>query len=132
MEKFFEKLVSEVRANPQGTALCLVLLLVTLWFTSSPAGGGEKKKKNEVKKNASLPPLTVEEVAKHSTEQDGWVIIDDQVYDVTEYNHPGGDDAINRWLGRDASKPFKGSQHGPDVKDMLGTPMLPCLGPLVK
>ena len=131
MEKFFEKLVSEVRANPQGTALCLVLLLVTLWFTSSPGGGGEKKKKNEAKKNAPLPPLTVEEVAKHSTEQDGWVIIDDQVYDVTEYNHPGGD-AINRWLGRDASKPFKGTQHGPDVKDMLGTPMLPCLGPLVK
>lgn len=37
--------------------------------------------------------FTKEEVAKHDTEDDCWMIIHNKVYDVTEYvgEHPGGE-----------------------------------------
>eukprot|EP01117_Protostelium_nocturnum_P002097 TRINITY_DN1273_c1_g1_i1.p1 TRINITY_DN1273_c1_g1~~TRINITY_DN1273_c1_g1_i1.p1 ORF type:complete len:343 (+),score=105.25 TRINITY_DN1273_c1_g1_i1:162-1190(+) len=52
---------------------------------------------------------TVEEVAKHKTESDGWVIIEGEVYDISEFLelHPGGKKILKPYLGRDASNAFK-------------------------
>ncbi|KAG2015835.1 acyl-CoA dehydrogenase, variant 2 [Coprinopsis cinerea AmutBmut pab1-1] len=51
---------------------------------------------------------TVEEVAKHNTKDDVWVIIDGQVLDVTNFlaDHPGGEKAILLYAGRDATEEF--------------------------
>jgi cytochrome b involved in lipid metabolism len=65
---------------------------------------------------------TREEVAKHNTETDLWIILKDQqtaefrVYDLTPYvdEHPGGP-AIMRNAGGDASEGFFDSQHTPSV-----------------
>jgi len=40
----------------------------------------------------SLKSFTRKEVAAHNTATDNWIIIDDLIYDVTEYwrVHPGG------------------------------------------
>lgn len=37
-------------------------------------------------------PLTGQEVAKHSTQEDCWVVVHGKAYDVTEFlpEHPGG------------------------------------------
>jgi len=45
---------------------------------------------------------TKEEVAKHNSSDDCWLIVDDKVYDVTSFveSHPGGD-AIFSKAGKD-------------------------------
>merc|ERR1719301_262995 len=59
---------------------------------------------------------TLAEVAKHNTEQDCWVVVNDQVLDVTSFlkDHPGGELAIVTFAGKDASEEFN-MIHPPDV-----------------
>lgn len=62
-------------------------------------------------KNVGLkeyPAISREEVSKHCTEDDAYVIIDDYVYDVSHFGekHPGGD-VIYELAGKDASLPFR-------------------------
>merc|ERR1712137_326182 len=49
--------------------------------------------------------LTVDAVAGHNTESDCYVIIDDHVYNVTDFlpDHPGGKRAIMLYAGKDAT-----------------------------
>jgi flavocytochrome c len=51
---------------------------------------------------------TQDEIAKHNTEKDCWVIVNGQVLDVTKFmhEHPGGKKAILLFAGRDASEEF--------------------------
>jgi uncharacterized protein with NAD-binding domain and iron-sulfur cluster len=51
---------------------------------------------------------TVEEVAKHNTENDAWVIYKDTIYDITKFikEHPGGK-IIIKALGKDLTKVWK-------------------------
>ena len=74
--------------------------------------------------------LSAEEVAKHNTAQDCWVILGGKVYDVTDFldDHPGGKKAILVYAGRDATEEFE-MLHAPNVlKKYL--PAEACLGKL--
>lgn len=64
--------------------------------------------------------FTAEQVAKHNTSDNLWLIINDKVYDFTEYLpfHPGGE-AMLRNAGRDSTLGFSGPQHQPRVWDMV-------------
>merc|ERR1712166_747635 len=57
-----------------------------------------------------------EEVAKHTTKDDCWVILDGKVLDVTNFlsEHPGGELAILTFAGKDATEEFN-MIHPPDV-----------------
>merc|ERR1712137_1478915 len=59
---------------------------------------------------------TKEEVAKHTTKGDCWVILNDKVLDVTNFlsQHPGGELAILTFAGKDATEAFN-MIHPPDV-----------------
>ena len=74
--------------------------------------------------------LSAEEVARHNTAQDCWVILGGKVYDVTDFldDHPGGKKAILVYAGRDATEEFE-MLHAPNVlKKYL--PAEACLGKL--
>ncbi|KAF2494369.1 putative cytochrome B2 [Lophium mytilinum] len=52
--------------------------------------------------------LNASEVAKHDTRESCWVIIEGQVYDVTDFldEHPGGPSIILRYGGKDATEEY--------------------------
>lgn len=54
---------------------------------------------------AGVGNFTPTEVAKHSSSEDAWLIIDGKVYDVTDFDHPGGDVLLS-YAGQDASEVF--------------------------
>merc|ERR1719414_1908394 len=59
---------------------------------------------------------TMEEVAKHTTKGDCWVVLHGDVLNVTNFlpNHPGGELAILTFAGKDATAEFD-MIHPPDV-----------------
>merc|ERR1719447_1889004 len=60
--------------------------------------------------------ITMDEVSKHTTNTDCWVVVNGEVLDVTKFikEHPGGELAILTFAGRDASEEFN-MIHPPDV-----------------
>merc|ERR1719443_2063195 len=60
--------------------------------------------------------ITMAEVAKHTTKESCWVVVNGQVLDVTKFlkDHPGGELAILTFGGKDATEEFN-MIHPPDV-----------------
>ncbi|MEW6611012.1 MAG: cytochrome b5-like heme/steroid binding domain-containing protein [Patescibacteria group bacterium] len=52
--------------------------------------------------------LSEDEITKHDTPQDCWMVIEENVYAVTAYKnlHPGGAQAITSYCGTDATQAF--------------------------
>ncbi len=75
--------------------------------------------------------LTPEIVSQHNKKDDLWVVLNGQVYDLTDFlpNHPGGQKIIIRYAGKDATKIFV-PIHPPDTIEKF-IPPEKHLGPLV-
>jgi L-lactate dehydrogenase (cytochrome) len=43
----------------------------------------------------STPTISVEEMKKHSNDKDCWIVVNDTVWDITDFvpSHPGGNDS---------------------------------------
>ena len=80
--------------------------------TQAPAK--EEPKGSDAK--AGVKTFDLAEVAKHNTKDDVWVVVNDQVLDVTSFlpDHPGGEKAILLYAGRDATEEFN-MLHDPKV-----------------
>ncbi|KAF8203685.1 FMN-dependent dehydrogenase-domain-containing protein [Pholiota molesta] len=65
-----------------------------------------------------MAPLTLDQVAQHNSKSSCWVIIQNKVYDVTEFldEHPGGAAIILKYAGRDATAVYE-PIHPPDALD---------------
>lgn len=72
--------------------------------------------------------FTLEEVSKHNSSDDCWMIFDDKVYEVTGFipMHPGGE-AILQGCGKDATTLFEtrpmgsGTPHSQNARDKRET-----------
>merc|ERR1719491_791096 len=88
--------------------------------TKAPKATKEKKEKKEKKVKSGGGGgdggLTLEEVAKHTTQGDCWVAVNGDVINVGAFlgEHPGGELAILTFAGKDASEEFN-MIHPPDV-----------------
>lgn len=82
-------------------------------FYNSPAGSPGSSAAAAAPSGTSY---TVEEVAKHNTDTDCWVILHGLVYDVTDFldDHPGGKKAIMIYAGKEASEEFD-MLHKPEI-----------------
>ena len=65
---------------------------------------------------------TTEEVKKHNTKDDCWLIIRGRVYNVTEFLsiHPGGSSIVVSVGGQDATEYFD-ELHKPDILEEVGS-----------
>merc|ERR1712159_885323 len=63
-----------------------------------------------------MSAYTMDEVSKHTSKTDCWVVVDSQVLNVTNFlkDHPGGELAILTFGGKDATEEFN-MIHPPDV-----------------
>ncbi len=130
-KKPFAKAVQSKSDNPRlffVGLVCVILLYIyrALLLSSSSSKSKKKKKKEEMVVVDKTREISAEEVRKHNSVDDLWIIIDKKVYDVTEYaeEHPGGVAAIAKNAGGDASKGFRGPQHPSRVFDIVDDYMI--------
>nr|MBA4404805.1 hypothetical protein [Nanoarchaeum sp.] len=95
--------------------LITILLVFALFVTSCTSDTTPVTDNTE-----DLPAATsytIQEVSNHNTEQDCWLVIENKVYDVTDYipNHPNN--KILDGCGKDATQMF--SKHPASAKEKL-------------
>ncbi|EQL00985.1 flavocytochrome c [Ophiocordyceps sinensis CO18] len=77
----------------------------------APAEGGAQASKPNDPKSFKVPDneFSMEEVAKHNTKEDLWVVVKGVVMDLSNWldEHPGGPQAIMNFMGRDATEEFE-------------------------
>mmetsp|Transcript_49812 Transcript_49812/g.117144 ORF Transcript_49812/g.117144 Transcript_49812/m.117144 type:complete len:131 (+) Transcript_49812:57-449(+) len=76
---------------------------------------------------ADAAAFTIEEVEKHNNRTDAWIVLNGEALDVTNWIplHPGGEQTISAFLGKDAStewnmihQPGTVERHGRFVKKL--------------
>ena len=83
---------------------------------SASTVGQSKQQKPAAKEKPPQKEYTLDEVAKHNTEADCWVVVNGAVLNATSFlnKHPGGKEAILLYAGKDATEEFN-MLHKPDV-----------------
>lgn len=103
----------------------LVILFLLSKFTVQDRRTTSSSKSSTSSNKKPVPvrpegPFSLEEVGKHNTREDCWIVVDGSVYDVTTYvdDHPGGDSILNN-AGKDSSEGVHGPQHPVSMYDVL-------------
>ncbi|XP_068629944.1 cytochrome b5 [Battus philenor] len=65
--------------------------------------------------------ITLDEVKKHRNKKSVWMVIHNDVYDVTSFleEHPGGEDTLLEAAGKDATEAFEDVGHSNDARELL-------------
>lgn len=109
-----------------------LISLLTILSLVAFSGCGEPEQESTPPEDVSDPFTTLftyEELAKHNTPESCWLLVEGNLYDVTQYvpSHPGGE-AILKGCGLDATEIFNSvEKHTDTANTMLETYLL---GPL--
>ncbi|XP_066156562.1 cytochrome b5-like isoform X2 [Euwallacea fornicatus] len=62
-----------------------------------------------------------EEIKKHNNKNSTWFVINNDVYDVTEFlnEHPGGEEVLIEQAGKEATESFEDVGHSSDAREMM-------------
>ncbi|KAK8584975.1 hypothetical protein V6N13_138917 [Hibiscus sabdariffa] len=65
--------------------------------------------------------FTLSQVAQHKSKKDCWLVIDGRVLNVTKFQeeHPGGEEVLIEWAGKDATQAFKDIGHSKSAQKLL-------------
>jgi len=65
--------------------------------------------------------FTLEEVAGHNSKKSAFLLIHNNVYDITKFleEHPGGEEVLLEEAGKDASEAFEDVGHSTDARDLM-------------
>eukprot|EP00744_Colponema_vietnamica_P010221 GILI01014470.1.p1 GENE.GILI01014470.1~~GILI01014470.1.p1 ORF type:complete len:120 (-),score=28.31 GILI01014470.1:131-490(-) len=101
--------------------------------TVAPSAGRQDRMAEEKTKMdpKNLPLYTKEEVAKHNTVEDFWVIIMNKVYHLPAYvveAHSGGDIILDA-AGKDATHTFEDGPHGEYAREELASHLIGKIAP---
>jgi len=68
-----------------------------------------------------LKKFTKKEVETHKDKKSTWIVIHDNVYDVTEFleEHPGGEEVLLEQAGKDATENFEDVGHSTDARTLM-------------
>uniref|UniRef100_A0A3B3X0S7 acyl-CoA (8-3)-desaturase n=1 Tax=Poecilia mexicana TaxID=48701 RepID=A0A3B3X0S7_9TELE len=79
-------------------------------------GGGQQTEPAEPGSGKASGVYTWEEVQKHCSRKDQWLVVNRKVYNITQWakRHPGGSRIISHYAGEDATEAF--SAFHPDLK----------------
>ncbi|KAK9672400.1 hypothetical protein RND81_12G098100 [Saponaria officinalis] len=71
--------------------------------------------------SADRKVFTFEDVSKHNSSKDCWLIISGKVYDVTPFmeDHPGGDEVLLSATGKDATNDFEDVGHSDSAREEM-------------
>eukprot|EP01094_Clydonella_sp_ATCC50884_P028195 TRINITY_DN8383_c0_g1_i1.p1 TRINITY_DN8383_c0_g1~~TRINITY_DN8383_c0_g1_i1.p1 ORF type:complete len:162 (+),score=63.71 TRINITY_DN8383_c0_g1_i1:289-774(+) len=69
----------------------------------------------------ALREFSREEVARHNTAEECWMVVEDRVYDVASFvdEHPGGRRVMERTAGSDVTNAFLSIGHSKRARDLL-------------
>ncbi|ORY94121.1 cytochrome b5-like heme/steroid binding domain-containing protein [Syncephalastrum racemosum] len=65
--------------------------------------------------------FSFEDISKHNTRDDLWMVINGKVYDITAFvdEHPGGEEVLVDEGAKDATGPFDDVGHSDDARELL-------------
>ena len=68
-----------------------------------------------------LKEFELDEIAKHNTEEDCWIVIYNKVCDITKYleDHPGGAEIVLDFAGKDATEDFEDTGHSQEARGIM-------------
>ena len=74
---------------------------------------------NDADQTGGQSVFTLADIAKHATEDDCWMAIEQKVYDLTDYlpKHPAGPATMLPWCGSEATEGMRSKGIGSDHSD---------------
>lgn len=107
----------------------ILILFVGGYFGYKYMNNNQTDQDKDEQVESPTKAYSMEEIAKHSSKEDCWLAIDNNVYDVTSYVKSGfhpGKEAILMGCGKDATELFNtrpmgsGTSHSDKARAMIG------------